>query len=930
MREALGRRKQYSKENVEETSKTNLNKQKGITLIALAVTIVVLLILAGITINMLFGSDGLFNISNQAKERYEIGALKDKINNVIADWSIERLTKPGITVDDLWDKMVEADIITDPETDVEGPEKEGENDVYQVTTNEGYVVEVIVMPDGSVVIGDAVKGDKLPPKIVSVETTSGTNNIQLTVTMNRWENGTISYYYKKDGEEDSSYKTFKENTTELTANIEGLEQNVVYNIKIVAENENGSTEKVVNETTGELKEGTVKQKGPTVWTNGTASIELETTETGVTIQYQIDTMERQWIDYEGPITGLNHNQTVYAVITDGNNISGHTSIDILDEEGPNVTVSKGTVTTNSVQVSVNSSDAQWGMPESITYNYYIKTSAGSYKADPDYTGTETSYTFTGLTQNTSYDVKVTTTDKARNPGEGQATNITTNTVGGASEDLREGNIIASEPTWQNGIASITLSKGTGVSSAFTIQYQIGGIEEGNWKNVPTGANSVTVTGLQHSHKVYARLTDGVNTGSYASVDILDKLLPQSANIQINGGTSTTTTGSITATVTHTDNESGVDIANCRWVYNTNATKIGTEASSYPNKFNSNGEQITLKANTPGTYYLHVLTVDKGENVTETVSEAITLRQLVTGITLNQTSATITEGETLQLTATVTPNNASNKTLKWSSNNTGVATVSTNGLVTAKTPGTATITVEAQDGSNKTATCSVTVNKKPATNVNELEAGDYVIYVDGTGVTRGCVVLYDSSSPYGVEIITMETVEDVTLGNSNFNTSMNSYNNAISTLNNVTSKYINTTYVDKARSVGSVPNNPNSQSGYYTFTEFSSSYSGKLRDIDTNYETDLDQMKALNINDIDEEYWLASRKVISNSSVSNFNVRSVRISGSVGSSGLCSVHNYGGAFSGSYAYGLRPIFHLRSNIKVTGGTGEKGDPYTLVT
>ena len=930
MREALGRRKQYSKENVEETSKTNLNKQKGITLIALAVTIVVLLILAGITINMLFGSDGLFNISNQAKERYEIGALKDKINNVIADWSIERLTKPGITVDDLWDKMVEADIITDPETDVEGPEKEGENDVYQVTTNEGYVVEVIVMPDGSVVIGDAVKGDKLPPKIVSVETTSGTNNIQLTVTMNRWENGTISYYYKKDGEEDSSYKTFKENTTELTANIEGLEQNVVYNIKIVAENENGSTEKVVNETTGELKEGTVKQKGPTVWTNGTASIELETTETGVTIQYQIDTMERQWIDYEGPITGLNHNQTVYAVITDGNNISGHTSIDILDEEGPNVTVSKGTVTTNSVQVSVNSSDAQWGMPESITYNYYIKTSAGSYKADPDYTGTETSYTFTGLTQNTSYDVKVTTTDKARNPGEGQATNITTNTVGGASEDLREGNIIASEPTWQNGIASITLSKGTGVSSAFTIQYQIGGIEEGNWKNVPTGANSVTVTGLQHSHKVYARLSDGVNTGSYASVDILDKLLPQSANIQINGGTSTTTTGSITATVTHTDNESGVDIANCRWVYNTNATKIGTEASSYPNKFNSNGEQITLKANTPGTYYLHVLTVDKGENVTETVSEAITLRQLVTGITLNQTSATITEGETLQLTATVTPNNASNKTLKWSSNNTGVATVSTNGLVTAKTPGTATITVEAQDGSNKTATCSVTVNKKPATNVNELEAGDYVIYVDGTGVTRGCVVLYDSSSPYGVEIITMETVEDVTLGNSNFNTSMNSYNNAISTLNNVTSKYINTTYVDKARSVGSVPNNPNSQSGYYTFTEFSSSYSGKLRDIDTNYETDLDQMKALNINDIDEEYWLASRKVISNSSVSNFNVRSVRVSGSVGSSGLCSVHNYGGAFSGSYAYGLRPIFHLRSNIKVTGETGEKGDPYTLVT
>ena len=139
--------------------------------------------------------------------------------------------------------MVEADIIDNPEEDVAGPEKEEENDIYQVTTNEGYIVEVIISPDGSVVIGDEVKGDSLPPKIVNVETSSGTNNIQVTVTMSRWENGTISYYYKKDGEEDTSYKLFKENTTELTANIEGLEQNVIYNIKIIAENENGCTEK---------------------------------------------------------------------------------------------------------------------------------------------------------------------------------------------------------------------------------------------------------------------------------------------------------------------------------------------------------------------------------------------------------------------------------------------------------------------------------------------------------------------------------------------------------------------------------------------------------------------------------------------------------------------------------------------------------------
>ena len=199
-----------------EKIKTNWNIDKrienkqGITLIALVVTIVVLLILAGVTINLLFGNDGIFNIANQSKIEYEIGAIKDRINNVIVDWSIERLTKPGVTIDDLWDKMVEADIIDNPEEDIEGPEKEGENDAYQVTTNEGYVVEIIVMPDGSVVIGDVVKGDKLPPKIGEITSTSESNSIHIEVEIARSEGEvSLSYYYKKDGEEESSYKALK-------------------------------------------------------------------------------------------------------------------------------------------------------------------------------------------------------------------------------------------------------------------------------------------------------------------------------------------------------------------------------------------------------------------------------------------------------------------------------------------------------------------------------------------------------------------------------------------------------------------------------------------------------------------------------------------------------------------------------------------------
>ena len=80
---------------------------------------------------------------------------------------------------------------------------------------------------------------------------------------------------------------------------------------------------------------------------------------------------------------------------------------------------------------------------------------------------------------------------------------------------------------------------------------------------------------------------------------------------------------------------------------------------------------------------------------------------VESVTLDKSSLELTEGETATLTATVKPDNATNKTVTWSSDKTSVATVDANGKVTAVAEGTATITAKAGD---KTATCSVTVKK----------------------------------------------------------------------------------------------------------------------------------------------------------------------------------------------------------------------------
>ena len=79
---------------------------------------------------------------------------------------------------------------------------------------------------------------------------------------------------------------------------------------------------------------------------------------------------------------------------------------------------------------------------------------------------------------------------------------------------------------------------------------------------------------------------------------------------------------------------------------------------------------------------------------------------VTGITIDQgATAEVEEGKTITLTATVQPDNATDKTVTWSSSNDAIATV-VNGVVTGVTPGEAVITAKAGD---KTATCTVTVN-----------------------------------------------------------------------------------------------------------------------------------------------------------------------------------------------------------------------------
>ncbi|MBN2486007.1 MAG: Ig-like domain-containing protein [Bacteroidales bacterium] len=141
---------------------------------------------------------------------------------------------------------------------------------------------------------------------------------------------------------------------------------------------------------------------------------------------------------------------------------------------------------------------------------------------------------------------------------------------------------------------------------------------------------------------------------------------------------------------------------------------------------------------PGSATINVTTQDGNK----TAACAVTVTIPVSSVSVSPTSLTLAVGATGQLTATVSPSNATNKNVSWSSGNTSVATVSASGLVTGVSAGTATITVTTQDGS-KTASCAVTVSSgtnialnKPVTVSSTENAGTPgAAAVDGSAGTR---------------------------------------------------------------------------------------------------------------------------------------------------------------------------------------------------
>ena len=665
--------------------KKRKKQEKAITLVALVITIILLLILASISIQAITNT-GLFESAFKAREEAQRAQVTEWLNLKLME---EQMLKPTGTAE----QIIEATrVASKGNTELAKMGKKVVVDESTSTLEDGEQVPVYfyvqvdedvykVEMSGAKFIGEE---GKFPPVITIESLTKTTNSIKIKIKVSRNEGGELIIYKKKDNE--ATYTVEKEATgdevTGLEHTFEGLEQNKNYSIKIVATAKNGQIKEYIKDVPlGSVPELTTadttftyKVNGQVIdkatWTNQNVTVTVNTTITGYTLQ--TSTNGQNWSNETSRT--FTQNGTVHARLCDGKNGGKALSANVtnIDKLNPKAFTPQTSRTTKSITVTASTTDAEATdtSGKSGIAGYRFKLDSGSW-SNYQTSGT---YTWDNLEQKTNHTITVEAKDNAGNTTTGTATKGTTT--------IEQPTTATYTPTtWTSGSITVTLPTKTG----YTIRYTTNG-------TVPT-KTSTEYSGpftVSSNCVINFAYSDGINVGKAqaANVTNIDTTKPEVTEV-----TSTTNSISITAT----DELSGI--------VGYAVTTSNTAPSSFTSCTNTKTLSTTVTGKTQNTKY-YVWVKDQVGHVS-TGREIKTQIQYVTSISLNKTSETLNVGSTVTLTATVNPSNANNKNVTWSSNNTSVATVS-NGVVTAKTAGTATITATAQDGSGKSATCTVTV------------------------------------------------------------------------------------------------------------------------------------------------------------------------------------------------------------------------------
>ena len=470
-------------------------------------------------------------------------------------------------------------------------------------------------------------------------------------------------------------------------------------------------------------------------------------------------------------------------------------------------------TTNSIEVEVVRAEG------ASNFKYSIKKQGEEYGEAVE--SESTTYKFEGLTQGGIYTIKV----EATKDGEQQTVERT----------VQVGEIpraIDGKVTWTgNEQAQVRIYTN---ETGYQLEWQKNGISEGSWTRENAGVKEKTITGLVNGDTIYARLYDGVSSGKYANIEVLDNTPPEITRFEA----TEITWNSVAVECVASDTKSGL-----------------TSTNTY--KFYLNDETESKGTSTDGIYTY--------ENL--------------------------------------------------------------KGLTNYK------LRVEVYDNAGNKEESSINVTTKEATIEDTLDISDnqkvYVEIPNKKGGTILCNVLYNDEIN-GLQIISVNSVDTVTLSGKD------TYNDVINILNKKAEEYnyFGNDYVE-ARCVGCRPVKDENLE-YESGAGEKNNWGYTMKNQDDKYLADYNKMGELGIKGSNTEYWLASRNIYINSNYKYFVVRTISASGILGRGGdhggyeLASFASSSG--NGPYTYtnscGFRPVFTLKSGIKITGGNGTEELPYTL--
>ena len=617
--------------------KISYKKQRGVTIIALTVTIIVLLILAGISISILTGDNKLLGKSQQSKRETEIMQYEEKLeilkqleytNNYTTDIAqfldnyvdvveqdemfkenkgitadvgnnlVTVITKEGykfeVTIDDVIyvgdENDSNIDINNVKVTILTTPTDWTNNSVrVKISTNitnvtkqysldggnnwKKYENEIEIQDNGVEVQARAVNGnnessntvtkiieniDRLSPNIFTPRISKTTNTITVECTTTDKEATT------KDGKSGiKGYKFSKDNGstwTDIKAEgryvFENLKAGITYPIKVKAIDNAGNeiSTNTINTTIEEEitvpdGEGRINfEKDPNGWTRGPVRVQISTGEQGYGIEYSLD--GSKYTSYSAPIE-VSENKIIYARLTKNGKTgkSATYNVDNIDRLQPKeFVVNIQGKTTNSIVVEGNTTDAEATQTDGSSgiRGYRFSKDNGYSWTGEQVSGT---YTFSGLTSGTNYQVKVKAIDNAGNEYETTEKNVQTNALPNPEEQIQ---ITKTPSSWTNGTVTVRM---TNMVQEYILQYSK---DNKSWE---TYLSPITV--VDNNEIIYARLyepnSQEVTRSISTQITNIDRLSPTIFTPTVNAGIDTITVTANTADreATTTDGKSGI-------------------------------------------------------------------------------------------------------------------------------------------------------------------------------------------------------------------------------------------------------------------------------------------------------------------------------------------------------------------------------------